>query len=267
MTIHTHTIDKRKHAEFLKEERLDIYTKGKLKPGDRIVFCAGKCQCAILLDSWKAIGSKHCDQAQTLKEFPKSHKKKLKLKRKSAHFPSPSYRPSHRVSRFLIFVFLLCTGFIITLSQQGLLNIPFINTPADPVMIMTGAGVYLRTEPEWKTKWIKSLQIGTIVRPLETRRIKEQYWYQVVTPTHEKGWVPSKYTMSIDYHKREKAYIKVAEKKLNEKNGKTSYGDLVDLSHFLNRVIQEVTQAEIATKLKQLHSLTLQRLKKSQAVR
>lgn len=125
----------------------------------------------------------------------------------------------------------------------------------------------MRTIPEWKTKTVKLLQIGTIVRPLETRQIKEQYWYRVVTPTHEKGWVPGKYTMPIDYHKREKAYIKVAEKKLKENNGKTSDGDLVDLSNFLNRVSKEVTQVEIATKLKQLHSLTLQRLKKSQAVR
>ena len=175
---------------------------------------------------------------------------------------APFHSTPHRFSRLPIFLFLfvLFIGFILTLSQKGLLNIPFIDIPADPVMIMTGAGVYLRIVPKWKTKWIKMLQIGTIVRPLEVRRIKEQDWYQVVTPTHEKGWVPGKYTMPIDYHKREKAYIKVAEKKLN---GKTSYGDLVDLSHFLNRVSSEVTQTEIATKLKQLHFLTLQRLKTS----
>jgi uncharacterized protein YgiM (DUF1202 family) len=184
---------------------------------------------------------------------------RLAVKISNRLFAYPKMLQAHYAPIFL-FLFILCTGFIITLSQKGLLNIPFIDIPADPVMIMTSADVKLRTIPKLKTKTIKLLQIGTIVRPLEVRRIKEQDWYQVVTPTREKGWVPGKYTMSIDYHKREKAYIKVAEKKLN---GKTSYGDLVALSHFLNRVSSEVTQTETATKLKQLHFLTLQRLKTS----
>lgn len=139
MTVHTHTIDKKKHGKFLKEERRDPYSHNSIKPSDEVVFC-GKCQCAFLLASWEAMEGKHCDQAQTLKEFPQTNKKPLKFKRKSTHSPSNSSRPSPRFSRLPIFLFLfvLFTGFIITLSQKGLLNIPFIDIPADPVMIMTG---------------------------------------------------------------------------------------------------------------------------------
>ncbi|MCK5525423.1 MAG: SH3 domain-containing protein [Thiomargarita sp.] len=284
MTIHIHTIDERKHEEFLKEERHEFYNHNLIKPGDEVVFCA-KCQCAFLFANWGAIfDGKHCGQTQTLEEFPQTNKKPLKFKRKSApqHRPaqyrSTTARPPSHSRRFLrlpekvllfLFIFILVTGFLITLEKQEIVNIPFIEKiissieniiSVKPVMIITGAGVKLRKNPRWKSKTvIEILQIGTIVRTLEEDSLDGEHWYQVTTPTYKTGWVPGKYTMSINYHKREKAYIKVAKKKLKEK--KTNYGDLVDLSNFLNRVIPEVTQPKIAKKLKHLHSLTLQRLK------
>jgi len=275
LTIHTHTIDKRKHREFLKEERRDPYSHNLIKAGDEVVFCAGKCQCAFLLASWEAIGGRHCEQTQTLKEFPQTHKN-VNFKRKSVpqNRPAPSSRSTSRSPphsrRFLhlpgkvllfLFIFILFTGFLITLEKQEIVNTPIENfIPSEPVMIVTGAGVKLRKNSRWNSKSIDTLQIGTIIRPLETRYIKGEDWYQVTTPTYKKGWIPDRYTMLINFNKREQAYLEVAKKKLN---GKASYGDLIDLRNFLNRVSNEVTNAKIAKELKQLHSLTLQRLKMS----
>jgi hypothetical protein len=382
LTIHTHTIDERKHGEFLKEERRDPYTHNLIKPGDEVVFCA-KCQCAFLIANWEAIGGKHCDQTQTLKEFPQTNKKRLKFKRKSTHssftinerkhgkflkeerhdpltgerikvgdeivfcakckiayllsswkvmadknakcckdcdhtktlkeFPQTNKKPlrfnkkpihspssssssisikkgeknspqpirsvpsrsvsdpfqprpapsSIRNSLFplipiiVIFLIVLVITWKFQKPTESSESQPVKEeiVPYVPVRIITGAGVKLRKNPRWKSKTVEILQIGTIVRPLKDLIIQREHWYQVI-PTNKKGWVPDRYTMLINFHKREQAYVKVAEKKLK---GRVSFGGVVDLYHFLNRVSNEVRQEEIAAELKLLRLLALQR--------
>ena len=295
MAIHTHTIDERKHGEFLKEERHDPFIGERIKVGDEIVFCA-KCKSAYLLSSWKIMADKNakcckdCDHTKTLKEFPQTHKNPLKFKRKSAHSSSsssikkgdktssqpvrsvPSRPVSHPVqprpaplSRLFPLTFFVVVFIIIALvftlkfqkptepSESQPVNEEIV--PYVPVRIITGAGVKLRKKPRWNSKTVEILQIGTIVRPLKDLIIQREHWYQVI-PTNKKGWVPDRYTMLINFNKREQAYVKVAKKKLE---GRVSFGEMVDLYHFINRVSDEVRQKEIAAELKLLRLLTLQR--------
>ncbi|MCK5525421.1 MAG: SH3 domain-containing protein [Thiomargarita sp.] len=298
MTIHTHTIDERKHGEFLKEERHDPFIGERIKVGDEIVFCA-KCKSAYLLSSWKIMADKNakcckdCDHTKTLKEFPQTNKKPLKFERKPTHSPSSSSitkgdktslqpvrsvpsrpvphpfqpRPAPLSRRNLLFQLLISVVvvflivLVITWEFQKPTE-PSENKPVKeeivpyvPVRIITGAGVKLRKKPRWNSKTVDILQIGTIVRPLKDLIIQREHWYQVI-PTNKKGWVPNRYTMLINFNKREQAYVKVAEKKLK---GRVSFGGMVDLYNFLNRVSDEVTKVEIAAELKLLRLLALQR--------
>ncbi|WP_338790889.1 hypothetical protein [Bernardetia sp. MNP-M8] len=67
MTIHT--LQKEKHQDFLKQERIDPITGDILQEGDRIVICAS-CKSAFLVDSWEYMNDKHCGQSIALKEIP-----------------------------------------------------------------------------------------------------------------------------------------------------------------------------------------------------
>lgn len=127
--------------------------------------------------------------------------------------------------------------------------------PSGTLRIMTGAGVRLRQLPRRNAKKGAILQIGTIVSELETNQGPEA-WYRIATPNYDEGWVYGGYTMSFNPDRRAQAYIEVANNKLN--NRRASFGDLVDLYHFLTRANQEV-ELESAVELKLLRLLTLQR--------
>ncbi|RKZ73875.1 MAG: hypothetical protein DRQ57_12985 [Gammaproteobacteria bacterium] len=119
-------------------------------------------------------------------------------------------------------------------------------------IIMTGAGVRLRKTPQKHAKIVTQLQIGTIVFLLD----RKKEWYRIAMPNGYKGWVLSKYTMSLDnFNHLGKAYIEVANRKINSND----FGDLAELCNFLNRVSLQVTKQAIADKLKQLHLVALQR--------
>jgi len=119
-------------------------------------------------------------------------------------------------------------------------------------IIMTGAGVRLRKTPQKHAKIVTQLQIGTIVFLLD----RKKEWYRIATPNGNEGWVPSKYTMSLDnFDDREQAYVEVANRKKNSEN----FGDLVELCNFLSRMSVQVTKPAIASELKQLHLVVLQR--------
>ncbi|WP_375560406.1 hypothetical protein ACE193_22340 [Bernardetia sp. OM2101] len=66
----THTLQKEKHQDFLKQERIDPITGDLLQENDKIVICAA-CKSAFLVDSWEYMDKKHCEQSLTLKEIPK----------------------------------------------------------------------------------------------------------------------------------------------------------------------------------------------------
>jgi cell division protein FtsB len=69
LSIHVHYIDERTHRMFLEQGRIDPFTKETIKGGDRVVFCAG-CKSVFLVNSWEALGRRHCNQSETLREFP-----------------------------------------------------------------------------------------------------------------------------------------------------------------------------------------------------
>ncbi len=75
------------------------------------------------------------------------------------------------------------------------------------------------------------------------------------TSDDDEGWVHGKYTMSLEPSERAQAYIEVAKRKLDSRNA--SFGDIVDLCHFLARVSNEV-ELDDAVELKLLYLLTLQ---------
>jgi serine/threonine protein kinase len=127
--------------------------------------------------------------------------------------------------------------------------------PSGTLRIMSGAGVRLRQLPRRNAKKGAMLQIGTIVSELEKSQGPE-VWYRIITPNYDEGWVYGGYTMSFNPDRRAQAYIEVANNKLS--NRRASFGDLVDLYHFLSRANQEV-ELESAVELKLLRLLTLQR--------
>ncbi|WP_338815756.1 hypothetical protein V9L05_22390 (plasmid) [Bernardetia sp. Wsw4-3y2] len=65
----THILQKEKHQDFLKQERIDPITGDILQEGDEIVICAS-CKSAFLVDSWEYMDRKHCQQKLTLKKIP-----------------------------------------------------------------------------------------------------------------------------------------------------------------------------------------------------
>ncbi|WP_375561727.1 RDD family protein [Bernardetia sp. OM2101] len=55
---------------FLQENRQDPITQDSFSLGDEIVFCAS-CKSAFLKESWEYMGSEHCNQKNTLYDFPR----------------------------------------------------------------------------------------------------------------------------------------------------------------------------------------------------
>jgi hypothetical protein len=128
--------------------------------------------------------------------------------------------------------------------------------PFGKLRIMSAAGVRLRQQPRHRAPKKGMLQIGAIVSELEMTLQGEEVWYQVQTPDNEEqGWVYGRYTLPVEPDKRGQAYIQVALNKLNSRQA--SFGDLVDLCHFLSRAHSQV-ELESAVELKLLYLLALQ---------
>ncbi|MDM8559140.1 serine/threonine protein kinase [Candidatus Parabeggiatoa sp. HSG14] len=128
--------------------------------------------------------------------------------------------------------------------------------PNEPLRIMTGAGVRLRLQARQNAKKSVMLQIGTIVSELEKKRNEGRDWYWVTTVDGDEGWVADKYTMPLEPEKIAQAYVEVAHKKLN--SNRASFGDIVDLCHFLNEASNKV-ELDSAVELKLLYLKALQR--------
>lgn len=77
--MHVHTINREAHADFLAQERMDPVTGECLQDGDKVVFCA-QCRSAFLLDSWDYLENRHCQQTQTLPDFPEKESLMLSYK-------------------------------------------------------------------------------------------------------------------------------------------------------------------------------------------
>jgi tetratricopeptide (TPR) repeat protein len=94
LKIHSHFIDKNKHADFLAQKRQDSITHEIIEEGDEVVFCS-VCKSAFIVDSWEYIGRSHCNQSQTLKKIPvlrslSLDKKKIGKRKKVAFYKKHS---------------------------------------------------------------------------------------------------------------------------------------------------------------------------------
>jgi hypothetical protein len=70
MAPHVTILDASRHQAFLKQQRKDPVTKELLKPGDRIILCAGPgCGVAFLEESWWAIGGRHGQHTGALRDI------------------------------------------------------------------------------------------------------------------------------------------------------------------------------------------------------
>ncbi|WP_338767231.1 hypothetical protein WAF17_05415 [Bernardetia sp. ABR2-2B] len=69
--MHIHRIDStsQKHHNFLAQNRKDPITGDSISEGDEVVFCAD-CKSVFLSDTWEYLGNRHCEQSETLIDFP-----------------------------------------------------------------------------------------------------------------------------------------------------------------------------------------------------
>ncbi|WP_291726559.1 hypothetical protein [Bernardetia sp.] len=74
-----HKLSKRKHKDFLKQQRIDPITGDTIKERHKVVVCAS-CKSAFLEESWQYLDEEHCNQTKTLKELPTSEKLEIKYK-------------------------------------------------------------------------------------------------------------------------------------------------------------------------------------------
>ncbi len=77
MHIHKIESNKEKHKDFLLQERIDPITGDLIEENDEVVFCAN-CKSVFLTDTWLYLNGKHCEQSETLEEFPSSSSLSLK---------------------------------------------------------------------------------------------------------------------------------------------------------------------------------------------
>ncbi|NES18649.1 MAG: hypothetical protein F6K41_06890 [Symploca sp. SIO3E6] len=111
MSVHIHEVNEGRHERFLREGRRDPFTKETLKHGDRVVFCA-RCKSAFLESSWEAMRGRHCDQTETLAEFP--HTPRLgdttKLERKIKDLTAEITNRKGKIQIITTFCYLLTAG-------------------------------------------------------------------------------------------------------------------------------------------------------------
>ncbi len=140
MTIHT--LEKEKHDDFLKQERVDPITGDILQEGDQVVICAS-CKSAFLADSWSYMDYKHCNQTHTLREIPKQEAVKIDRESRNerlnnlAFYQFRTVKQSEATSIYTGFFALI--GGIISYSTY-LLDMDFFLFGLGAVLLGIGAG-------------------------------------------------------------------------------------------------------------------------------
>ena len=69
MHIHKINSTSQEHQNFLAQNRKDPITGDSISEGDEVVFCAS-CKSVFLKDTWEYLGNRHCEQSETLIDFP-----------------------------------------------------------------------------------------------------------------------------------------------------------------------------------------------------
>jgi len=122
--MHIFSLNPKKHADFLKQERKDPITGDAFKAGDEVVFCAA-CRSAFLRESWEFMEGKHCNQVGTLALFPKPDKE-LAIANKQAeqYYPKPwTKRQKIRIRTVLLCTIAPIVGFVSSsLAESSVLS-------------------------------------------------------------------------------------------------------------------------------------------------
>ena len=79
MHIHKINSTSQEHQNFLAQNRKDPITGDSISEGDEVVFCAS-CKSVFLKETWEYLGNRHCEQMETLIEFPIQQSMQLKTK-------------------------------------------------------------------------------------------------------------------------------------------------------------------------------------------
>jgi hypothetical protein len=150
-------------------------------------------------------------------------------------------------------------------SSGGQTAPPFVpgNVTMRGSKILIGAGVRLLQSPREDAKRIVILPFGTVINVLERSVLQEtvegvqDYYYKVVSPNGQKGWIHGRFLRTVDGGNLYLTYVEITKNKINKPN--VSFGDLVDVTNFLKRVINETTDSTIEKELTLLHLATLRR--------
>jgi hypothetical protein len=129
--------------------------------------------------------------------------------------------------------------------------------------ITTASNVRVRSEPSTAAAELVRLTVGVVVEVLERSPDKtkvgemEDYWYLVNAPGDVKGWVFGALTAPFDAARREEIYLKLANERLA--NADASFGELSDLSKFLDRATKEAKGRDALASLELARLVALQR--------
>lgn len=162
--IHSHFIDKHKHAHFLAQKRQDSITHEIIQAGDEVVFCS-VCKSAFMVDSWEYIGRSHCHQSQTLKKVPALRslsldRKKIEKRKKVAFYKKHS-------GAVVMAIFVLAGVFGMLTMAINALNAPATNISVQGISItekhyITNGKKYYQAQnyTEAERFYIKALNIN-----------------------------------------------------------------------------------------------------------
>ena len=90
--MYIHKIENNKHNQFLLQNRKDPITGDLIVVDDEVVFCSS-CKSVFLLDTWIYLNGKHCEQSETLREFPSSSVMNLKAEEHILFHQTLPYSP------------------------------------------------------------------------------------------------------------------------------------------------------------------------------
>jgi len=136
-------------------------------------------------------------------------------------------------------------------SRPGAPNNPPLlqPSPTTPVMINTGAGVYLRSAPDRRASKRILLSFGKVVTVLERQIQSGESWCRVSTTEGEEGWMPVRFLVDFQRENALPTYLRIGRDKLASTN---QFGDLVEVGNFLATVRADIQDPRGANDLRRL---------------
>ncbi|WP_375560626.1 hypothetical protein ACE193_23515 [Bernardetia sp. OM2101] len=89
MHIHKISSNFKEHQNFLAQNRKDPITGDFILEGDEVVFCAS-CKSVFLRDTWEYLRKQHCEQSETLVDFPMYNTLHLEVESKILFYHKPT---------------------------------------------------------------------------------------------------------------------------------------------------------------------------------